>query len=167
MTDRFEGRLSMKHISEIYVNSPEIIKIEKVAEPYSLRVTAMDANHCPGSVMFLFEKLGADGEVVLRILYTGDFRFEDEKSFRTCTRSLHSDKKPLVLDEMYLDTTFLSQDYPTFPSRAEATEKVFELCSKWIGKNRVPTRGVNKGVMDDRFSVLLHMPARLENISSV
>ena len=40
---------------------------------------------------------------------------------------------------MYLDTTFLSQDYPTFPSRAEATQKVFELCSKWIGKNRVLT----------------------------
>ena len=136
MTDRFEERLTRKHISVIYENSPEIIKIEKVAEPYSLRVTAMDANHIPGSVMFLFEKLGVDGQVELRILYTGDFRFEDEKTFMTCTSSLHSDRKPLVLDEMYLDTTFLSKDYPTFPSRKEAENKVFELCKEWIGKNK-------------------------------
>ena len=43
-----------------------------------LKVTAVPANHCPGSVMFLFERL--DGlrhstKVARRILYTGDFRF--------------------------------------------------------------------------------------------
>ena len=42
-------------------------------------VTAVPANHCPGSVMFLFERL--DGlrhstKVARRILYTGDFRFQ-------------------------------------------------------------------------------------------
>ena len=160
MTDRFQERLGMEHISVIYVNSPEIIKIEKVAEPYSLRVTAMDANHCPGSVMFLFEKLGADGQVELRILYTGDFRFEDKESFRTCTMSLHSDQRPLVLDEMYLDTTFLSQDYLTFPSRKEAEMRVFELCRKWIEQNRVLSKGPRTGVRLDKFAVVLHLPAR-------
>ena len=44
-----------------------------------LKVTAVPANHCPGSVMFLFERL--DGlrhstKVARRILYTGDFRFQ-------------------------------------------------------------------------------------------
>ena len=34
-----------------------------------ITVTAIDANHCPGSAMFLFE--GSFG----RILYTGDFRW--------------------------------------------------------------------------------------------
>ena len=75
VVDLFKDRgLDWNHFSVIYENSPEIIRIEKVAEPYSLRVTAMDANHIPGSVMFLFEKLGVDGQVELRILYTGDFR---------------------------------------------------------------------------------------------
>ena len=61
--------------------------------PSSLRVTALDANHCPGSVMFLFEKLRADGgEVDLRVLYTGDFRLEDGRDFKTCTSLLHSDQ---------------------------------------------------------------------------
>ena len=35
----------------------------------AITVTALDANHCPGSAMFVFE--GAFG----RILYTGDFRW--------------------------------------------------------------------------------------------
>ena len=47
-----------------------------------LKVTAVPANHCPGSVMFLFERL--DGlkhstNVARRILYTGDFRFHIAK----------------------------------------------------------------------------------------
>ena len=59
---------------EIGLGKPLTFSIQNVSQPYTLRVTAMDANHCPGSVMFLFEKLSAGGEVELRILYTGDFR---------------------------------------------------------------------------------------------
>ena len=40
-------------------------------------MTAVPANHCPGSVMLLFERLeeGQGAGVARRILYTGDFRF--------------------------------------------------------------------------------------------
>ena len=40
---------------------------------------AVPANHCPGSLMFLFETLSRDDEDIIdyRILYTGDFRFEN------------------------------------------------------------------------------------------
>ena len=76
MLNHFKDSISLDHISVVHLNCPKIIKIENVAEPYSLRVTALNANHCPGSVMFLFEKLGGDGQVELRVLYTGDFRSE-------------------------------------------------------------------------------------------
>ena len=40
----------------------------------------------------------------MRILYTRDLS-KDKKTFKTCTTSsLHSNKKPLVLDKIYLDT---------------------------------------------------------------
>ena len=45
----------------LYVNCPGV--------PVTVTVTTLDANHCPGSVMFLFE--GYFGS----ILYTGDFRW--------------------------------------------------------------------------------------------
>ena len=90
--NHFKDSISLDHISVVHLNCPKIIKIENVAEPYSLRVTALNANHCPGSVMFLFEKLGGDGQVELRVLYTGDFRLEDGREFKTCTALLHSDQ---------------------------------------------------------------------------
>ena len=56
---------------------------------------------------------------------------------------------PLALDELYLDTTFCSPLYRTFPTRwgwkegrflvsparEEAQEKIWDLCDKWIRKN--------------------------------
>ena len=47
------------------------------SHPLLPQVTAVPANHCPGSVMFLFERLeeGQGAGVARRILYTGDFRF--------------------------------------------------------------------------------------------
>lgn len=41
-----------------------------------VRVTAMDANHCPGSIMLLFEvpRKGSAGAVFDTILHTGDCR---------------------------------------------------------------------------------------------
>ena len=142
--------ISLPYIMEIPLNNPQTINIRGVSQPYTVRVTAMQANHCPGSVMFLFEKLKAGGEVDIRILYTGDFRFEGD-SFLSCTESLHAANKPLVVDEMYLDTTFLSEDYPTFPPRREAELRVWQLTRDWVGRNRSGQA---------KFVVLLHLPAR-------
>ena len=63
-------------------------------------VTLMEANHCPGAVMFLFE--GSFG----RILYTGDFRYQAaHPCFREpCFQRLWDG---LLLDAVYLDNTYL------------------------------------------------------------
>lgn len=46
-------------------------------EDYQLSVTLIPANHCPGSAMFLFQRLRYEEN--LTILYTGDFRLGIEQ----------------------------------------------------------------------------------------
>ncbi|CAD5112847.1 DgyrCDS2059 [Dimorphilus gyrociliatus] len=85
-----------------------------------VNVRLIDAEHCPGAVMFLFE--GDFGS----ILYTGDFRFE------RCFKSISC--LPKEVDVLYLDNTYCSEKYRTFPSRIDALEKIIELC---LVKNKI------------------------------
>ncbi|QQP41581.1 Uncharacterized protein FKW44_016000 [Caligus rogercresseyi] len=96
---------------------------------YELSVTAIPSHHCPGSLMFLLEAKGK------RVLYTGDFRFEDNNVYKGF-RSLHdaTSGSPLALDELYLDTTFCHPGYKTFPSREESIEEIWKLVNGWIRK---------------------------------
>ena len=50
-----------------------MLHVDRCRSHVTITVTTIDANHCPGSAMFLFE--GYFG----RILYTGDFRYTDKK----------------------------------------------------------------------------------------
>ena len=62
-------------------------------------VTAMDANHCPGALLLLFEL--PDGR---RILHTGDMRWDE------CMKS-YAAIAGRPIDELYLDTTFCDPRY--------------------------------------------------------
>ncbi|XP_051508437.1 5' exonuclease Apollo isoform X1 [Myxocyprinus asiaticus] len=79
-----------------------------------LTVTLIDANHCPGAVMFLFE--GYFGT----ILYTGDFRYTPSMLREQCLRN------NINIDELYLDNTNCD---PTraVPSRQRATQQIKEI----------------------------------------
>ncbi|NXE06625.1 DCR1B exonuclease, partial [Lophotis ruficrista] len=72
-------------------------------------VTLLDSNHCPGSVMFLFE--GAFGT----ILYTGDFRYTSAMQGEPVLRGRH-------IDRLYLDNTHCHPHRP-LPSRQHATRQ--------------------------------------------
>jgi len=79
----------------------------------SINVTAIDANHCAGSVMLLFE--GYFGFV----LCTGDFRYhrfmrENEHLFRR------------KIDKLYLDNTFFDPRFQ-IPSQEEAIQQIVQL----------------------------------------
>ena len=106
---------------------------------------------------FLFEKL-EDNEVARRILYTGDFRYESVPL--SSLSALHDkdadDKSPLAIDEMYLDTTFCSEDYATFPPRQEACDRIWELVQEWVRKNGLYKKQKDKG----KHVVLFHLPAQ-------
>ncbi|NWV16004.1 DCR1B exonuclease, partial [Ptilonorhynchus violaceus] len=76
-------------------------------------VTLLDSNHCPGSVMFLFE--GAFGT----ILYTGDFRYTSAMQGEPVLRGRH-------IDRLYLDNTHCHPQR-ALPSRALATLQAARL----------------------------------------
>ena len=94
------------------LDEPMTINLDEIGEEM-MTVTLIDANHCPGSVMFVFE--GYFG----RILYTGDFRF--------CERFLtHSATKGKKFDVLYLDNTYCDPKC-AFPSRSSATMTIMEI----------------------------------------
>ncbi|NXU33632.1 DCR1B exonuclease, partial [Drymodes brunneopygia] len=76
-------------------------------------VTLIDSNHCPGSVMFLFE--GTFGT----ILYTGDFRYSSAMQGEPALRGRH-------IDRLYLDNTHCHPQR-ALPSRALATRQAAHL----------------------------------------
>ncbi|RXG69362.1 5' exonuclease Apollo [Armadillidium vulgare] len=102
------------------LDEPHIIFIDD-DDTTSITVTLIDANHVPGSVIFLFQ--GPFGN----ILYTGDMRFYAEV-FE------HPILKPVLeaceIDELYLDNTFLHPKYD-FPSRNTATQMVFDIIERF------------------------------------
>jgi|SRR3569833_594269 len=88
----------------------------------SIQVTLFDANHCPGSVMFLFE--GTSGNAVL---YTGDVRSEPwfvNALARNPSLVQYSDGQIKTLDKIYLDTSFL-EDIP-FQTKADGIKELLK-----------------------------------------
>lgn len=82
----------------------------------TVTVTPIDANHCPGAAMFLFE--GQFG----RILYTGDFRYSGPMLNDINLDSLCS----ASIDVLYLDNTFCDPRC-IFPSREKAIIEILRV----------------------------------------
>ncbi|XP_054264729.1 uncharacterized protein LOC128987747 [Macrosteles quadrilineatus] len=87
-------------------------------ENYSFySVTLLEANHCPGSVMFLFQ--GTFGN----ILYTGHFRYSPTILDHPMLKSLIENE---AVDMLYLDNTYAAENCE-FPSRQEALKDLIKL----------------------------------------
>ncbi|MQM01804.1 hypothetical protein Taro_034553 [Colocasia esculenta] len=76
-------------------------------------LTCLDANHCPGSIIILFES--PNGKPVL---HTGDFRFCEEMSRSLILRSCH-------VHTLILDTTYCNPQYD-FPKQEAVIQFVIE-----------------------------------------
>ena len=92
-----------------------------------VRVTLFDANHCPGSCMFLFEGHGK------AVLYTGDVRAEPwwvqsiSRSPLLLPYVLDGSGLEMArLDTVYLDTTFATKTdaYRLFPSKSDGLREL-------------------------------------------
>jgi len=98
-------------------------------------VTMIPANHCPGSSLYLFEKViptGPQKSRTQRVLHCGDFR--------ACPAHVeHPLLKPDVIDAVtgktrhqkidvcYLDTTYLNPKY-AFPSQEDVIQACADMC---------------------------------------
>ncbi|GJN33892.1 hypothetical protein PR202_gb22521 [Eleusine coracana subsp. coracana] len=78
-----------------------------------VNLTCFDANHCPGSIIILFEP--PNGKAVL---HTGDFRFSSEMANNTILQSSH-------IHTLILDTTYCNPRYD-FPSQEVVIQFVID-----------------------------------------
>ncbi|KAK0751666.1 DNA repair metallo-beta-lactamase-domain-containing protein [Schizothecium vesticola] len=106
---------------------------EKVPVPgiEGVSVTMIDANHCPGSSLFLFEK-EARGRRTHRILHCGDFRAcpAHINHPQLCPETVDAATGRLSqqrIDVCYLDTTYLNPRY-SFPPQDDVIRASADLC---------------------------------------
>jgi hypothetical protein len=136
-------KVDKKYLHPLPIMTPTVIETNKGKNNHKpVTVTLLDANHCPGAVMFLFEIPSANGRQcqTTRILHVGDFRWN--RSFMLEQPPLASlVKNDIVLDELYLDTTYCNPKYelPTQQDAIEAIVSIFEQ-----EQNRQKERGQGK-----------------------
>lgn len=128
---------------------PQFVHALPLNQPQTIdgvEVTLLDANHCPGSVMFLFRLPGND-----TVLHTGDFRAGQFMENYPELRSLLSPRQRV--SRLFLDTTYCDPSYD-FPSQKDVIEfavaKTMDVVSRnpntmvavgtyTIGKERICT----------------------------
>ncbi|PIA25201.1 hypothetical protein AQUCO_12300029v1 [Aquilegia coerulea] len=87
-----------------------------------VQVTLIDADHCPGSVMYLFR-----GDKFKCRLYTGDFRWEatSERALLAKTKLLNALGNDTI-DYLYMDNTYCNPLY-SFPPREVIAQQVIDI----------------------------------------
>ncbi|NXU53619.1 DCR1B exonuclease, partial [Turnix velox] len=104
-------QLPAPQVPKCWIRPLEVGQSHVVGE--EVTVTLLDANHCPGSVMFLFE--GTFGT----ILYTGDFRYAEAMQSELALQGRH-------IDRLYLDNTHCHPQR-VLPSRHHAAQQAVRL----------------------------------------
>ncbi|KAG8984662.1 hypothetical protein FRB93_006392 [Tulasnella sp. JGI-2019a] len=121
-----------------------------------VEVTLLEANHCPGSCLFLFtgrQTINAGdcdfpsphvgSTKLFRYLHCGDFRASPR-------HVLHPSIKGKRLDLVYLDTTYLNAKY-CFPPQKQVIEACAALAGRLVLKAETPTDDASsaKGSVQD------------------
>ncbi|RCN44925.1 hypothetical protein ANCCAN_09121 [Ancylostoma caninum] len=93
----------------------------------NLLVTVLDAHHCLGSVMFLFEGASIPGGSVL---CTGDFRADSEMLARFENDPSFMKLAETSISKIYIDNTYLEHRGATFPEREESAKMLLSEMDK-------------------------------------
>lgn len=103
----------------------------------TISVVTLDANHCPGAIIMLFQEFLANSydKPIRQILHTGDFR-SNAKMIETIQKWL-AETANETIDQVYLDTTYMTMGY-NFPSQHSVCETVADFTLRLIkhGKNK-------------------------------
>lgn len=106
----------------------------------NISVIPLDANHCPGATVFLFQEWDDRRNVIKQILHTGDFRSNPQLISRL--NSICS----TALDQVYLDTTYLIPGFH-FPSQ----DSVLSVTSRFACQ--VAEKGIRQFFNDSQQSI--------------
>ncbi|KAI7281531.1 DRMBL-domain-containing protein [Hortaea werneckii] len=132
------GNLVRQHlrVDPKYVVDLEFEQTVEVPGTKGVKVTMIPANHCPGSSLYLFEKVVGkknNGEPRLqRILHCGDFRacrkhVEHPLLMPDVRDKITGKSKEQKIDVCYLDTTYLNPKY-AFPSQESVIGACADMC---------------------------------------
>ncbi|XP_021774860.1 DNA cross-link repair protein SNM1-like [Chenopodium quinoa] len=91
----------------------QVMPLNQKISVAGINVTCYDANHCPGSIIILFEP--PNGKAVL---HTGDFRFNEEMAKSASQLGCH-------IDTLILDTTYCDPQY-NFPKQEVVVQFIIE-----------------------------------------
>lgn len=128
-------------IQQLKVDPKWVVPLEfekkiEVPNTKGVFVTMIPANHCPGSSLYLFEKItgkNRDGSPkITRILHCGDFRACPAHISHPLLRpdvvdSISGQMKQQVIDTCYLDTTYLTPKY-SFPGQYDVIDACAQMC---------------------------------------
>ncbi|KAF3990399.1 hypothetical protein FT663_02140 [Candidozyma haemuli var. vulneris] len=118
-----------------YENSEEEAQPSDSKSP-GIYATPIDANHCPGAVIFLFESVSLSGESTY-MLHCGDFRVCPKMVSHPALRPFHIEQEnPLKLDKVYLDTTYMSAKY-NFPKQELICSSVGSMFSDLVANDKL------------------------------
>ncbi|AMD21754.1 HFL102Wp [Eremothecium sinecaudum] len=131
-------RLTILHPGKVYYITPEV------------RCTALDANHCPGALIFLFEEVDVHGNVRRSVLHTGDFRANNE-----IIQQISRITGGRPLDLVYLDTTYLNP-YFHFPSQESVLEATAALALS------INSKGLQAHFQDKQLSIMAFAKASVK-----
>ena len=108
MAKRVEQALSISCEEVIYTPDVSVYASRRVV----CVVDVLDANHCPGSCMFLFSLYTWSGapSLFFTTLYTGDFRYTPALLSDTVLRA-YCDDGEREIQHLYLDNTYSCKDY--------------------------------------------------------
>lgn len=102
--------------------------------PLALDVCLLDANHCPGAVMFLFRHRHTKKTT----LHVGDFRWDRQlmlPAIKSALTSINEKEAPLLpIDYLFLDTTYCGVDHQ-FPSQQVVIDQVYDFVHNFFNSN--------------------------------
>ncbi|XP_066584712.1 protein artemis-like isoform X3 [Prorops nasuta] len=105
--------------------------ISKAILQHKFYINNLKSGHCPGSVMFLFERNN------MSILYTGDFRINSSDFPKLKNLHFNDGNKRIIkkINKIYLDTTFLQPEFEYLPSRQESVAHISKIAKEWVERN--------------------------------